>query len=198
MEKSEVKICSKKLSSEEFKVFVNSIKATYRIFCFNKIGHEIIGKEPFRKPWEDFMDIWNYILVNSRFYYLVNVVKIFDPEFDTKTNKSNISFCRVVPGYKDKLTKQNLETIRNVRSMRNEILVHPSAEALLENKYCEENYGLDPMGIKIESLFKKIFELLNEKKGDYQYSEDINQEKEKENIQKRFKEWYKIFEEKYV
>lgn len=192
----------KKISNEEFKILVESIKGTYLIFCFNKIGHIEIGKELNRKPWEDFKDVWSYILVSLRFYYSVNLAKIFDREYFydniKKVEKFNISFCRIIPDYKNKFSKKSLETIEKVKNIRNEILVHQDAMAMLSNKNCEEHYELDFKGNMIEGLFIEIFEFLNEIKEDYGYMEEINQEKEKEKIQERFNEWYKVFREKYI
>lgn len=188
----------KKISNEEFKLLVGFLRYTYQQFCFNKIGHKEIGKEPYGIIYNNFIIIWNFILVSLRNYYLINFAKIFDKEscFVKGKKKIHLSIFRAIP--REKFNKDDLETILKIIQIRNETLAHLEAEAVLQKKFSEEDYGLDFEGKKIESLIGKTFELINQIREDFSYVHELNQSQEKDYIQREFNRWFRIFKETYI
>ena len=181
----------KKLSNEEFKLLVGTLSFTYRQFCFNKIGHKKIDD----KPWENFKDIWSHILISWRHYYLINLAKIFDKKsYNTRNGKKiTLSIFRAIP--KSKFSADDKETIKKIMRVRNEMLAHLEAEKVLQGKRNEEAYGLDFEGKQIESLIGNTFKLLNQIRLDYGFPYELNQRQQKNDAEKEFDKWYKVFKE---
>lgn len=180
---------SKKLSNEEFALFVDLLKGAYWQFCFNKVGHKEISGKAFR----DFENLWALILVSLRNYYLINLAKIFDREscWVKGREKVNLSIFRAIP--RDKYSKDDIETIENIKQIRNEIVAHFDAEAVLLGKRFEKDYGLDFEGKKIGSLFSNTFKLINQVKTNFDYSQELDQAREKGKIEEEFNKWYSNF-----
>lgn len=190
----------KKLSNEEFKLLVGCLRGTYHQFCFSKIGHKDIGGKIYENKTDNdknFIFIWNSILVSLRSYYLLNFAKIFDkPSYPCKNGERNtLSIFRAIT--RDKFTKEELETIDSIKSIRDELVAHLDSEALLQGKKLEEDYGLDFEGKKIELLIGKTYELVNQIRGDFDYTHELDLNKERDYIQKEFDKWYNVFKEKY-
>jgi len=183
---------NKKLSKEEFKKLVGILRATYREVCFSKIGHKKIGGE----SWKNFSEVWNWILISLRHYYLSRIANIFDKP-SSKVNgeeRLNLSIFRAIP--KDKFSETNQKTIDNIKALRNKTGGHLDAEDIMKGKMSEVDYDLDFEKEKIEALISETFKHLNQISKDYDYAEELNQEQEKKYVEGRFNEWYKIFEEK--
>ena len=184
---------TKKLSNDEFKLIVGSLSFTYRQFCFNKRGHQEISGE----SWKNFEDTWSHILVSWRHYYLINLAKIFDKKsYNTRSGKKiTLSIFRAIP--KSKFNTSDRKTIEKIIRVRNEMLAHLEAEKALQGKRSEESYGLDFGGKQIESLIGNAFEMLNQVRNDYGFPYELNQRQQKEDAEKEFDRWYKIWKEAY-
>lgn len=179
-----------KLSNEEFKILADFLRFTYRKFCLSRIAHDEIGKDPHGNIFTDFQDIWTYILISLRHYYLINFAKVFDNEFFFAKGgkKMNLSIFRLSRDY---FNQDDLEIVENIKNIRDELLAHLDAKAMIQGKRREKDYGLDVE--KIEFLFQKTFKLLNIEKENYGYIKELILTQEKQYIQEKFNEWYNNF-----
>jgi len=190
----------KKLSNEEFKLLVSCLRGAYQQFCFSKIGHKDIGGKIYENKTDNdknFIFIWDSILISLRSSYLINFAKIFDkPSYPCKDGERNtLSIFRAIPP--DKFDTDHLKIIDNILQIRNKLVAHLDAEAMLQGKQLEKDYGLDFEGKKIKSLIVKTYELINQIKGDFGYSHELNQIQEESYVQKEFDKWYEIFRATY-
>jgi len=183
----------KKLSNEEFVFMLGCLEYAYKIFCFNKRGHNQIDGQ----SWENFSVVWSNILVSWRNYYLVNFAKIFDKKsYGTKGNKKfTLSIFRIIP--KSNFNPDSIETIKKIIQLRNEMLAHLESKKVLSKEPTEAAYGLAFEGTEIEALIGNTFELLNQVKRNYGFLHEINQAQQKDRAEKEFDRWYKIWKEKY-
>jgi len=174
-----------KLSAEEFKLLVGSLRYTCRQLCLRKIMQDRVSGE----PWQKFPDIWSAIIISLRNYYLINLAKIFDKE-SYYGDKITLSIFRAIP--KSNFSLKNQKTIDNILRMRRELLAHFESKVLSQGNLSERDYDLDDGSLgskKIEDLIDETFILLS----NYGYAGELKREQEKKYVEERFSEWYKAF-----
>ncbi len=182
-----------RLSNEEFERLVGTLAGAHHQFCLNKIGHDRINND----PWKIFPYIWTTILIALRHYYLSRLANVFDnPASNTpRGTKFNLSILRPIP--KENFSEDSQKTIDAILTLRNRIGSHLDSEDVMMGKALEEDYGLDFKGEKIRALIRETYSLLNQIRNEYGYTKKLDDVQERQLVEQKFEEWYKVFEEKY-
>ena len=170
--------------AEDFGILVNNLLFAYRQFCLNRVMHEKVDGEAYKK----FALTWNTLLLSLEAGYLLGLAKVFDKP---KELEDTISIYSVL-GYK--LEKYN-DVIQRVRLIRNKMLAHTDAKtARKQTPFLEENkISLND----VENLFSIAVELLDQIRDREVYNESTLEllSRTKQETRKEFMGWYETFQE---
>ena len=75
--------------AEDFGILVNNLLFAYRQFCLNRVMHEKVDGEAYKK----FAPTWNTLLLSLEEGYLLGLAKVFDKpkELEDTISKNNYS-----------------------------------------------------------------------------------------------------------